>query len=149
MNVATFCDEICSSEKVFGFNSHVASINFFFWTLPVDTGRKLNVYKTFRRRPGRLLNVLCTFNLRHVSTGPFLFFFLLLSDIRLVFIYNLDFSLFWCLNLLSSSSLFFFPSFWLLLVLFRITTNGTIFMRDSFSVSNKVSSVLVTSFLGN
>ena len=37
--------------------------------IPVDTGRKLNVHKTFRRRPGRLLNVLCTFNLRPVSTG--------------------------------------------------------------------------------
>ena len=36
---------------------------------PVDTGRKLNVHKTFRRRPGRLLNVLCTFNVRPVSTG--------------------------------------------------------------------------------
>ena len=36
---------------------------------PVDTGRKLNVHKTFRRRPGLLLNVLCTFNLRPVSTG--------------------------------------------------------------------------------
>ena len=36
---------------------------------PVDTGRKLNVHKTFRRRPGHLLNVLCTFNLRPVSTG--------------------------------------------------------------------------------
>ena len=36
---------------------------------PVDTGRKLNVHKTFKRRPGRLLNVLCTFNLRPVSTG--------------------------------------------------------------------------------
>ena len=36
---------------------------------PVDTGRKLNVHKTFRRRPGRLLSVLCTFNLRPVSTG--------------------------------------------------------------------------------
>ena len=34
---------------------------------PVDTGRKLNVHKTFRRR--RLLNVLCTFNLCVVSTG--------------------------------------------------------------------------------
>ena len=33
-------------------------------TIPVDTGRKLNVHKTFRRHPGRLLNVLCTFNLR-------------------------------------------------------------------------------------
>ena len=31
---------------------------------PVDTGRKWNVHKTFRRLPGRLLNVLCTFNLR-------------------------------------------------------------------------------------
>ena len=37
--------------------------------IPVDTGRKLNVHKTFRRRPGRLLNVFCTFNLRPVSTG--------------------------------------------------------------------------------
>ena len=36
---------------------------------PVNTGRKLNVYKTFRRRPWRLPNVLCTFNLRPVSTG--------------------------------------------------------------------------------
>ena len=35
---------------------------------PVDTGRKLNVYKTSRRRPGGLLSVLCTFNLRPVST---------------------------------------------------------------------------------
>ena len=38
-------------------------------SLPADTGRKLNVHKTFKRRPGRLLNVLCTFNLRPVSTG--------------------------------------------------------------------------------
>ena len=36
---------------------------------PVDTGRKLNVHKTFGRRPGRLLNVLHTLNLRPVSTG--------------------------------------------------------------------------------
>ena len=36
---------------------------------PVDTGRKLNVHKTFRRHPGHLLNVLCTFSLRLVSTG--------------------------------------------------------------------------------
>ena len=34
---------------------------------PLDTGPKLNVHKTFRRRPGRLLNVLCTFKLRPVS----------------------------------------------------------------------------------
>ena len=38
---------------------------------PVDTGRKLNVHKTFRSRPGRLLNVLCTFSLLPVSTGTF------------------------------------------------------------------------------
>ena len=41
--------------------------------IPVDTGRKLNVHKTFRRRPERLLNVLCTFNLRSVSIGILLF----------------------------------------------------------------------------
>ena len=35
----------------------------------VNTGRKLNVRKTFRRRLGHFLNVLCTFNLRPVSTG--------------------------------------------------------------------------------
>ena len=34
---------------------------------PVNTRRKLNVHKTFRRRPGRLLNFFCTFNLRPVS----------------------------------------------------------------------------------
>ena len=32
-------------------------------------GHKLNVHKTFRRRPERLLNFLCTFNLRPKSTG--------------------------------------------------------------------------------
>ena len=36
---------------------------------PVHTERKLNVYKTFRGRPGRLLNILCTSNLRPVSNG--------------------------------------------------------------------------------
>ena len=38
------------------------------WFYPADTGRKLNVHKTFRRRHGHLLNVLCTFNLGPVST---------------------------------------------------------------------------------
>ena len=37
-------------------------------TKPVDTGRKLNVHKTLRRRPRRLLNILCMFSLRAVST---------------------------------------------------------------------------------
>ena len=36
---------------------------------PLDTGRKLNIHKTFRRRPERVLNVLCTFILHPVSTG--------------------------------------------------------------------------------
>ena len=40
-----------------------------FIEIPVDTGRKLNVHKTFRRCSGHFLNVLCTFNLRPVSTG--------------------------------------------------------------------------------
>ena len=47
--------------------------------IPVDTERKLNVRKTFRRRPGRLLNVLCTFNLRPVSTGMYVPSFPVLS----------------------------------------------------------------------
>ena len=35
--------------------------------IPLDTGRKLNAHKTFRRRPGRLLNILYTFDLRPAS----------------------------------------------------------------------------------
>ena len=38
-------------------------------SFPTDIGIELDVHKTFRRRAGRLLNVLCTFNLRPVSTG--------------------------------------------------------------------------------
>ena len=45
------------------FNTHKTVFNL------VDTGRKLNGHKTFRRRSGRLLNVLCPFNLRLVPTG--------------------------------------------------------------------------------
>ena len=35
----------------------------FLWymIIPAGIGRKFNVQKTFRRRPGHLLNVLCTF----------------------------------------------------------------------------------------
>ena len=43
--------------------------HFFLINVPVESGRKLYVHKTFRTRPERLLNVLCTFNLRPVSTG--------------------------------------------------------------------------------
>ena len=39
------------------------------WIFPLDTGNKLNVHRTFGRRPGRLLNVLCTFNLRSLFRG--------------------------------------------------------------------------------
>ena len=35
----------------------------------INTGRKLNVYKTFRRHLGCLLNVFCTINLRCVFRG--------------------------------------------------------------------------------
>ena len=36
---------------------------------PVDTGHMLNGHKTFRIPPGRLRNVLCTFNSRPASVG--------------------------------------------------------------------------------
>ena len=41
----------------------------------IDTGSKMNVHKTFRRRPGCLLNVLCMFSLRRLSTGTSLQFY--------------------------------------------------------------------------
>ena len=52
---------------------------------PVDTGRKLNVHRTLRRRPRnstyrRLLNVPCTFSLHPVSTGLYSYKESLLDD---------------------------------------------------------------------
>ena len=44
---------------------------------------KLNMHKAFRRRPGRLLNVLCMFNFRPVSTGVVLWAFIALSDLKI------------------------------------------------------------------
>ena len=47
----------------------VSSMKLFFLqtaSFLLDTGRKLNVHKTFRRRPWCLLNVLCKFNLHFV-----------------------------------------------------------------------------------
>ena len=38
-------------------------------TLDIRHSDHLNIHKTFRTRPGRLLNVLCMFNLRPMSTG--------------------------------------------------------------------------------
>ena len=50
----------------------IIRVNCFFQVYnPADTGRKLNVHKTFRRRPRRLQNVLCTFNLRPLPTGKY------------------------------------------------------------------------------
>ena len=62
------------------YRSRVEGSNISKWSAPVDTGRKLNVHKTFKRRPGRLLNVLCTFNLRPVSKGEDILFS---NDIKL------------------------------------------------------------------
>ena len=47
--------------------SSIFKVSFF-----LDTWRKLNVHKMFTRHPRRLLNVLCTFNLRYVSRELFL-----------------------------------------------------------------------------
>ena len=54
-----------------------ATCKFYFWDTfllnisdifyPLGTVFTLNVHKTFRRGPGRLLNILCTFNLHPVS----------------------------------------------------------------------------------
>ena len=54
-----------SLPQLQNFTDHFKSIPLY----PVDTERKLNLHKTFRGRPGHLPNVLCTFNLRPVSTG--------------------------------------------------------------------------------
>ena len=48
------------------------STDVFFETLskiPLDTRRKWNVFKSFRRQPGRLLKVFCMFTLRPVFRG--------------------------------------------------------------------------------
>ena len=46
-----------------------------FSILPPWHGRKLNVHKKFRRRLGRLMSVLCTFNLCAVSRVWFVFLY--------------------------------------------------------------------------
>ena len=43
--------------------------NFLQSNYPLNTGRKLNVSKTFSKRPERLLNVLCGCNLHPVPRG--------------------------------------------------------------------------------
>ena len=45
---------------------------------PLVTGHQLNAHKAFRRCPGRLLIVLCTFNLRHMSRGKLVIWFVMM-----------------------------------------------------------------------
>ena len=60
--------ELIAVETLFQLKSSSSLLHISF---PVDTECKLNVRKMFRRRPGRHLNVLCTFNFCPVSTGLF------------------------------------------------------------------------------
>ena len=57
------------TENRFYEQKHLRNENALDCPFPIDTGRKLKIHKIFRRRPERLLNILCTFNLRPVSTG--------------------------------------------------------------------------------
>ena len=47
----------------------VVRMGMFSNSVPSDTQRKMNIHNTFRRRPGRLLNVVCTFSLFSVYKG--------------------------------------------------------------------------------
>lgn len=52
-----------------------------FWLVnPSDTERKLNVHKTYKKRPEHLLNAFCTFNLCHVSLANINIFFSVFMD---------------------------------------------------------------------
>ena len=53
--------------KVTIYQENILKLQNFGGSLPLDTVRKLNVYSTFERYPGCLLNVLRTFSLRPVS----------------------------------------------------------------------------------
>ena len=55
-----------SNSNEFQHNEHK---NIHLLQIAVDAGCKLNLYETFRRHSESLLNVLCTFHLRPVSTG--------------------------------------------------------------------------------
>ena len=79
-------------------DTKVGHIFFCHISIPVDTGHKLRIRKTFRRRPGRLLNILCTFSLRLESAGILvlripldylgLFSFVLYVEIHAFFVSN-------------------------------------------------------------
>ena len=59
-------DFVVSKAKL---GNSFSSAQFMLSYYPLDTGHKLNAHKTFRRHPGRFLNVLHTFNLCLVSRG--------------------------------------------------------------------------------
>ena len=95
--------------REFLFCAFIFIVHFF---CPVGTGRKSNLHKTFRRCPGRLLNVLCMFNLRLVSTGwgNYLRKQFFTSKFIILFLFNSIASLMFCFDLISTknSSIFFF-----------------------------------------
>ena len=57
-----------------------------FFSYPLDTECKLNVHKKFRRHPGSFLNVLCKFNLHHVSRGIFRMLILIILMILIIWL---------------------------------------------------------------
>ena len=61
----TFSLFMCKSKFLSVDTNQIKSV----YPIKVSSRRKLNVHKTFRRRPGRLLNVLYIFSLRPVSMG--------------------------------------------------------------------------------
>ena len=54
-----------------GTKSRDASHMYFLCINPLDTVRKLNSHKAFRRRPKRFMELSCTFNIRPVSRAVF------------------------------------------------------------------------------
>ena len=50
-------------------SAHILASSYPLNSLMPHPGHELNLHKTFQKRNGRLLNILCTFNLRLVSMG--------------------------------------------------------------------------------
>ena len=101
------------------------------FSCPVGTGRRSNVHKTFRRRPGRLLNVLCMFNLCLVLTGwgNYLCKQFFTSKFIISFSFNSIASLIFCFDLISTKN----PStyYFFFLSQFHLTFN-TVYLKIFF-----------------
>ena len=81
IGLVSFDKKILVTKHFFKANTKTTSpILMVYWNLNIrksirpiavslDVGRNLNVYKTFRRHPGRALNILCAFNSRSVWRG--------------------------------------------------------------------------------